>query len=138
MVVSETLNGEAIIMHHGTGHYFNAQGSGAIIWEAVEQGATLNSIATRLQTACGLTPAEALGATKGFLDTLAAYELVKTGDAAPGILPPPSAIAFATPELGVHKDLMDMLLLDPVHDIDEAGWPAPGHAVQRSGAPWSG
>jgi hypothetical protein len=27
--------------------------------------------------------------------------------------------------LGVHPDMQDLLLLDPIHDVDEVGWPTP-------------
>jgi hypothetical protein len=29
----------------------------------------------------------------------------------------------STPKLTVYSDLQDILLLDPVHDVDSAGWP---------------
>ena len=39
---------------------------------------------------------------------------------ASGGLPP-----FEPPTLSKYKDMQDMLLLDPVHDVEEAGWPEP-------------
>ena len=30
---------------------------------------------------------------------------------------------FTTPTLEIFSDMQDILLLDPVHDVDERGWP---------------
>lgn len=138
MVVSETLDGDAIIMHHGTGCYFNAISTGALLWESVEQGATPQGLAERLVAACGISEAEAQGAAARFLDRLVEHDLVKPGEDLPGAVPPVTPMAFAEPELSVHEDLADMLLLDPVHDVDEAGWPAPKSATEQNGASWGG
>lgn len=137
MVVSETLNGEAIIMHHGSGHYFNTIGTGALIWEAIEGGVTPERAAERLAAASGAGSDRALEAVLRFVETLDGHGLIRAGDGN-GAAPPPSAsLAYAEPELHVHLDLADMLLLDPVHDVDEGGWPAPARVAQER-APWSG
>jgi hypothetical protein len=38
--------------------------------------------------------------------------------------------AFQAPELETRDDLKDHLALDPIHDVDEDGWPG----TPRSGA----
>jgi len=32
---------------------------------------------------------------------------------------------FRAPVLNVYADMKDLLLLDPIHDVDEVGWPTP-------------
>ena len=127
-VVSETIDGEAIIMHHGTGHYFNTTGTGALIWQAIEQGASAPAIAGRLAAAFEVNEAGARAAVSGFVAALEANDLVRRAPAGPAAAfgPPAVKAAFAEPELHVHTDLADMLLLDPIHEVDETGWPAPG------------
>lgn len=130
-VVSETIDGEAIIMHHGSGRYFDISGSGAVIWSAIEQGQPATQIAAHLAAAFPLAQAEAAAIVDGFLDTLAAHDLIRTDPAAAprAASPPPhSPTPFTVPVLGVHDDLADMLLLDPIHDVDVVGWPAPSPA----------
>lgn len=130
LVVSETLNGEAIIMHHGNGHYFDAVHSGALLWEAIECGATVPALVARLEAAYGIGSGEAAPAVARFLSVLAAHDLIRAGEVrtAPPVATP-AAEPFVDPVLGVHTDLADMLMLDPVHDVDEAGWPAPKQAA---------
>ena len=33
--------------------------------------------------------------------------------------------AFVAPALTRYTDVKDLLVLDPVHDVDEMGWPTP-------------
>ena len=44
---------------------------------------------------------------------------------------------FVAPELKRYADMQDLLLLDPVHDVDEKGWPnalaAPLPGTERRG-----
>jgi hypothetical protein len=32
--------------------------------------------------------------------------------------------SYSPPELSVFTDMQELLLLDPVHEVDDAGWPA--------------
>lgn len=127
LVVSETMDGEAIVMHHGSGRYFDMTGSAALIWSAVEQGASHGQIAEALVQAYALAPAAAQATAQSFLQTLESHDLLRAADApAPTSLDLPTVIGpYAPPLLGVHDDLADMLLLDPIHDVDDVGWPAP-------------
>ena len=63
-----------------------------------------------------------------FLAQLQEYQLIRpagpdaagsgtTGDLFDGI------DAYASPELQAYTDMKDLLLLDPVHEVDDAGWP---------------
>jgi hypothetical protein len=39
---------------------------------------------------------------------------------------------FRVPVLNRYSDMADMLLLDPVHDVEESGWPVPKPPHSRS------
>lgn len=126
MVVSDTIDGESIILHHRTGKYYSTRQTGAIIWEGIEAGADAASLAARLQHACGVDAPRARDAVLAFIDLLRSHDLVKMGpdEGVQLPLPEPQRVAFVTPELDVHEDLADMLLLDPIHDVTEEGWPS--------------
>jgi len=126
IVVSETRDGESIIMHHGTGAFFDSSGSGSFIWQLIERGTTLDAVANALAARYDIDFATGLESARRFVETLAAHDLVRFD----GELPPPAAVDIAVAggpmppaELGVHTDLADMLLLDPIHEVDQAGWP---------------
>lgn len=126
LVVFETLDDETIIMHHGTGYYFNTVGSGTVIWQALESGASLAAVADSLAGAFMIEPREAEAVARDFVDVLAQHGLIRDIPDAPPLQPIGSPVRrpFELPVLGVHTDLADMLLLDPIHEVDDAGWPA--------------
>lgn len=133
-VVSETRDGEAIIMHHGSGAFFNTMGSGAVLWEQIERGTTPFGLSVSLSLTYGLPAPEADAVVGRFLALLTEHGLISIDAevAAPAISPPAPLApqgAFEEPELGVHTDLADMLLLDPIHEVDAVGWPVAAPAA---------
>jgi hypothetical protein len=131
LVVSETMDGEAIVMHHGSGRYFDMTGSAAVIWSAIERGHNSEQIAEALSLTYGLEAAVAAASVAAFVETLQTHDLICDADTPPpeakslAMATAPAGTDFAPPVLGVHDDLADMLLLDPIHDVDDVGWPAP-------------
>jgi hypothetical protein len=127
VVVGEIIDDEAVILNLQSGLYFNTAGSGAEIWAGLDRGATVEALAGRLTARFDIAPAEAAGAVAAFLATLETYELVRSEPADPGkprITPAATGTeAFTPPGLGTHSDLDDLLRLDPIHDVDQMGWP---------------
>ncbi len=39
--------------------------------------------------------------------------------------PEPATRDYEEPKLGKHTDMQELLLLDPVHEVGETGWPNP-------------
>jgi hypothetical protein len=50
--------------------------------------------------------------------------LIVPGGAKHGATELPSAEELARPAISVYKDMQDLFLLDPIHDVNEAGWPS--------------
>lgn len=124
-VVSEIIDGEAVIVHLGTGVYYSVDQSGAAIWSLIEQGTPLPAIATAVATHYGLPVAEVEPSVQAFANQLLAEGLIVPIDT-PTTLEPVSIEArgaWQPPALGRYTDMEDLLLLDPIHDVDETGWP---------------
>lgn len=125
-VSSEEIDGEAILMNHDTGMYFNSTGSGGLIWRAITLGASLDQAVVALAAHYELAPDAVRADVTAFVAELHRHGLVVSGGAALAdapTLPGPARGPYAVPELGVHGDLADLLLLDPIHEVAEAGWP---------------
>jgi Coenzyme PQQ synthesis protein D (PqqD) len=125
-VISETIQGETIIIHLTTGTYYSLQGSGAEVWDAIVGGATAAEIAADLSARYGVVAAEAETTVVSLLDDLQAEDLVAAGDAAARETAPttePAAGPFVAPTLAKYTDMQDLVLLDPVHEVGDAGWP---------------
>lgn len=128
-VVADVIDGEAVIMNLKTGRYFNSEGTGSECWEAVASGLSVAQIVDRLAAKYAADPTTIAAAVEAFLQDLIGHELIAPGDAHPPAVAAPSSNAplatFHAPALNVYSDMQDLLLLDPIHDVDVAGWPMP-------------
>lgn len=132
-VMHETMDDEVIVVDLDTGAYFSFDGAGALIWALLAGGthtreSILAFIADRFDLAVGTIEAE----VGRFLDRLLDEKLVRLGEPeAAGRKGSPGAplgdvdlIAYAPPVLNKFTDLQALLLVDPIHEVGDAGWPS--------------
>jgi hypothetical protein len=131
-VVAEIIDGEAVIMDLASGHYFSTRHVGCDIWRGVERGLTRSSIARTLVARYEVDESAAGAAVDMFVRDLLERNLVVEVSASAGNGDAPEAESaaarrrdFAPPVLEAYSDMEEMLLLDPIHDVDAAGWPMP-------------
>jgi Coenzyme PQQ synthesis protein D (PqqD) len=125
-VISETIQGETIIIHLNTGTYYSLQGSGAEVWESIAGAATAPEIAADLAARYAVSAAEAETTVAALMDDLRNEELIVASDATERDTIPAAAAAggaFVAPSLSKFTDMQDLVLLDPVHEVSETGWP---------------
>lgn len=131
-VIGEVLEGEAIIVNLDSGAYYSLDGAGATLWAAVEPHATLPEL-IELATARYAGPAAEIAAgVAALVEELAAENLLVTAGATnggshrPAGAPAADRPLFVKPILQKYTDMADLLLLDPIHEVDEGqGWPHP-------------
>jgi hypothetical protein len=128
-VIAETIEGEAILVDLRTGNYYSIQGSGSQIWEAIARGATLSQVTEAVANAFSIGRDEAHAAVYSLSDQLEREGLIVPVEDAGGQEPSPglqlssNGQAFAAPVVERYTDMQDLVLLDPVHEVDERGWP---------------
>ena len=133
-VVSDIIDGEVLIMDSRNGFYFSSSGPGAVIWRLIELSYNEDQIAARIAAESGADLSVVAPAIAEFLDQLLAHDLVRPASAGQTLScePPPQMEGnFVAPELAVYSDMQDLLLLDPIHDVSEAGWPTRCEAVPK-------
>ncbi|MPZ48113.1 MAG: PqqD family peptide modification chaperone [Dehalococcoidia bacterium] len=128
-VVAETIDGEALILNLKTGIYYSVDGAGAGIWEDVTRRLSARQIAARMSAEYAVETGVAQEAVLGFISELQAEELI-IADGMTAVATAASAVAaagsatFVKPSLHKYTDMQELLLLDPIHEVDEtAGWP---------------
>ena len=128
-VISETLDGETVIMDLRSGTYFSTRGVGALIWTWLEQGATIGQVASGLAMLRDGEPELVASTLDPFVRELAGFNLIVADpDRQPNTVLPtaPAELVYSPPVLSAYTDMEDLLQLDPVHDVDaETGWPVP-------------
>lgn len=133
-VVGQVIDGEAVVINLQTGAYYSLVGSAAAIWEVLERELPSSLVRESLEARFSASGDEIDRAFEEFVEVLRGEGLVvdSVGAPAPGAgeaaatLPSPSArTAFEPPVLAKFTDMQELLLLDPIHDTDDAGWPQP-------------
>jgi Coenzyme PQQ synthesis protein D (PqqD) len=129
-VISETMGEETIIVNLSSGHYFSLQGANVDVWECLQRGYPVSQIAPHLTTKYDVSVEIAESSVAGLLAELEQEELIApaedaepTGDLTADEVNNGERLAFAMPPLSTFTDMQDIILLDPVHEVDQRGWP---------------
>ena len=134
-VVYERFENEVVIIHFESGNYYSLENIGADIWRAIASGSTLNEIVNGLRHRYIDPPKDVESIVNQFVEELQQEQLIvpvdndamnrSQGQGNPFDTPPKTERPnFESPILQRYTDMRDMLLLDPIHEVDEAGWPA--------------
>ena len=106
-VISETLDGETIIINLENGNYFSVNEAGSAVWDAISKHQSF------ILDDKNLTD---------FIKLLEKEELIlETKEASEASLADQKN--FTDPKIEKYEDMQEMLLADPVHDVDPMGWP---------------
>lgn len=134
-VIHETIEGETIIIDLATGTYFSLQGTAPEIWTGLVAGEGQEHLLARLQACYEGDAEEMKSRLASFLEQLTRDGLVMVAPAGetavPAAAPEPAAERrpFEAPRLERYTDMQDIILLDPVHKVDNQGWPHPAPAA---------
>ena len=133
-VIHDTIDHETIAINQRTGRYYSLDGPAAVAWQALAGGTTRERLVHELGARYDATPEELSTAVTEFLAALRAEELIMDApeEAAHG------AVAELGPRVGngtrppfpgltlhQYSDMEVLLLADPIHEVDESGWPTP-------------
>jgi len=121
-VSHQSIDGEVVIINLDNGSYYSLLDLGARLWELIAAGW---SRAELLDLVAGTYPeTEASERTAAFLDALVAEGLVSdTPGAEKRTVEVALPATFTAPNLETFTDLQELLMLDPIHEVDAAGWP---------------
>jgi hypothetical protein len=128
-VVGDVIDGEAIIIHLESGVYYSAREIATEIWVLIDQGASVGQIIESLSAQYEVSSLELSFALATFITELVTQKLiVPVPDAAPAsitITPAAQKLPFTKPVLEIFRDMQNLLMLDPIHQVEPTrGWPA--------------
>lgn len=124
-IVFESFDGEAVVLDLSSGKYFGFSDSGSRIWQALSSGVDAQVLIGLTAGASTIGPAE----LDGFVSQLVELRLLTRSDAPAQPLPGDLLAALAATSeplnVSVHDDLADLIIVDPIHEVEEPlGWPA--------------
>jgi hypothetical protein len=129
-IVHETVDGEVIAIDLANGSYYSLAGSGPAIWELLSGGVSEAEIVAGLEARFDAGNSDIAAAVSALLSQLQENSLIVASNEAAGV--DASAVVnadeksvFEAPRLERYNDMKDYFLLDPIHEVDTAGWPRP-------------
>jgi hypothetical protein len=134
-VVHESFVDEAVIVNLNSGAYYSLDKSGLAIWNLIAAGASIGEIVDRISGRYTAARADILAAVVELISSLRREDLIQPAAEAshPGLALDANSnggekekIPFEPPRLNKFTDVEDLLVLDPIHDVDAAGWPQKG------------
>ena len=134
-VVHETIDGETILLNLDRGIYYSLNDTGTVLWALIENNYPTRQIIENLISHWEVSAEIIDSAINNFLEQLVAEGLVLPIQMGPvENMPNPietilSSLGgkktdFSKPLLSKYTDMKDLLVLDPIHDVDDSGWPS--------------
>jgi hypothetical protein len=132
-IIYDTIDGEVVLVNVETGNYYQLPGAGGEVWRCVALGMDVAQIVRQLAVSYEGDVAEMEASTRRLIEELLSENLVTpAAPAQEGEVPVPAVIpredaavrtAYVAPLLNKYTDLQGLLLVDPIHGVDEEGWP---------------
>jgi hypothetical protein len=134
-IVHEIVDGEAVIINLDLGHYYSADNVGAFIWEKIGNIASESEVVESVVRHYAGDKEQIEDAVRQFFTELKQDDLIITTTAQREVTSGSRSggedqessckPAFVPPVLVKYTDMEYLLLLDPIHEVDESGWPHP-------------
>ena len=130
-IVHQTIDGEAVLLNLERGHYYSLRFTAEAIWSGILKGLSESGVVSVLERSFDADAGEIEKAVADFILKLKAEELILPLESnghdalntAANENGKPDKIKFEAPVLEKYTDMEELLLLDPIHEVDEAGWP---------------
>ena len=134
-VTHETIDGEAVIINLDSGNYYSLVDVGSLIWSLIGRGASAGEVINLLPKTYQCNAADIDRCVQELLAQLQQENLIVPFEGAESLdrsqFSPEQPqnghekLPFNPPLLYKYSDMQELLLLDPIHDVDDTGWPKP-------------
>jgi len=126
-VVSEIIDGEAVIVNMENGNYYSLDDSGAFLWELICKGSNIEETCSAVDEHYAESDTAVEPAVSALVNELLKEELIVSleggaeagSSASPNLENGQTEARFTSPELKKYTDMEEVLLLDPIHDDEE-------------------
>ena len=130
-IVSETFDDEVVIVNLDDGNYYSLNNVGVEIWGIIKDGAQADEIASHIARRYNENNDNIEKRVYDFVEKLLQENLISSCDknesktiTTPRVDTQPDKLEFKAPVLQKYTDMQELLLLDPIHEVDDSGWPS--------------
>lgn len=126
-ILSDVFGEEVVLVNLDSGMYYSLRGSATQIWIRLFNQYSLIEILADLIQIYQVTENQLIADINLFVTQLLELKIIKTATDAEkkkiDFIPKDVLIDYSTPVVEIFSDMQEILLLDPVHDVDKSGWP---------------
>jgi len=125
-ILAKLFEDELTLVNLDSGEYFAAGGIAVDLWSELATPRNSAELAQAIIARYAATPDIVVAEVRKLLGDLSANGLVRQTEDVSGVPAVPAVVErkpWPGSWLEVYGDMKDLLLLDPVHDVGEAGWP---------------
>jgi len=123
----DAVHGEAIIVNLDSGTYYSLTGDTILLWNAIAAGASVAELVDAVAERTGESAERVREVLSRFVASLVEHGLIverSADDDSPARIDLSlGGNGLLEPNLAAYTDMQDLILLDPVHEVDERGWP---------------
>jgi len=126
VVISEPMDEELVVINLENGCYYNLNRTAAQLWNYLEQGCSLDKIIHHMSMFYGSEENVLLSDFTSLVQRLTDEQLIRVTEGMPiNEIPLKKATgqSYLKPNFEKYSDMQEMLLLDPIHEVSDAGWP---------------
>lgn len=126
-IISDVFGDEVVLVNLESGVYYSLRESAAQMWIRIIEQYSTTEILTDLNQIYQVGEYDMVSDINIFVAQLLEEKIIKivTGSEKKSINfnSKGTLVIYKTPVLETFSDMQEILLLDPVHDVDKAGWP---------------
>jgi len=126
-VISDVFGDEVVLVNLELGIYYSLRGSATPIWIRLYNQYSPSEILADLIQVYQVAEQDLLADINQFFTRLLELKIIENSTATEkktiDFVATENLIDYASPVLETFSDMQEILLLDPVHDVDKSGWP---------------
>ena len=130
-IASKVIDGEAIIINLANGIYYSMDKVGAVVWDLLLAGRTLDEVIVAVMGAYDVTREQAESNVRELVQELMQENLVVSSQNGGSVPEKPPVVQqgknpYEPPKLNIYRDMGDLLALDPpVPGLGDTPWKEP-------------
>ena len=127
-IMHEMIEGEVVIVNLDLGTYYSLDAVGADVWEQMADGRTLGALVDGVASRYAGERDRIAAGIDTFVRALLEDKLItaspggEEGPSSPAAAAAPDR-AYSDPVLQKYSDMEQLLLVDPIHEVEDSGWP---------------
>ena len=130
-VIFEKFDYEIVLINLENGNYFSIRQVALIIWELIEKGLDRSSVISTIAKIYNTTFEKIENDLTEFFEELLKESLIGITESTNNVFDTnvkdetieKQNKPYSKPVLEIYKDMQDLILLDPIHEVDDTGWP---------------